>query len=391
MDISEANEEDLKIDPALLAWEPPTSMLKPEALTVDLTPEEETAVLSLRLKGMLTMADIRAAENTAWSGEGLLPIDLAQSMPETTQAKKITPEALMDLLKKSDAEFTSAVSSSVEGAAALYAEQRFDLLKTQLIGRLLSRNLTLREIPQAIRDVFSGAALADVASVSIKDALKDVSLGLLDRASDLHDSINTVLVASYDRFENVSDRFTAMATKVTLLVITAKAKAEKVAFKISSKWLILVIKILFMVCKIVLWILKWVLKVACIILGKALGWALKPVIPTVMAALSPLLLLSSEKAKTGIVVASPEESASIFERVTALRLCRWQYNGQTTSHFGPMAEEFEQSFNGIVDPTVQGTINVPDAVFLLMSTVQTLAAQNRLLAARVEALEAGKM
>ncbi|MGE0525537.1 MAG: hypothetical protein AB7P49_00630 [Bdellovibrionales bacterium] len=381
------SEEDFKIDPALLKFEPPSSLLNPSAFDVDLTPEEKEQILNLQISGGLTPDDIKQAETLEWNGKGVLPDEIETVMPAVTISKPMTQESLRELLEKSDAEFTSAVSSSVEGAASAYIDGRFELLKTKLFARLLKKDLQLKDIPQAVRDVISGDALADIFSVSIWDAIKDVTLGVLDDVADFHDRVNTMLVSSYDRFQEMSERFTLLVRNVLLKVIVIKAKTEKVVFTISSKWMIRVIKILFTVTKIVLWILKWVLKVICIILGKALGWSLKPVIPVVLASLSPLLLLSKSSTKRDISEMTTKESDAIFSAVSSLPLRQWKYKGQDVRHFGPMAEEFANAFSNIIDPSYTGTINVADALFLLMSATQTLAAKNNELTKRLEAIE----
>ena len=383
----EPNEDDLKIDPALLRFEPPSSLMKPDAISMDLTPEEEEEILSLRINQGLTIDDIRQAQSIEWSGKGILPDDIESVMPAVTISKPLNPESLRELLTKSDAEFTAAVASSVEGAASAYIDGKFEALKTGLISRLLSKDLQLKDIPQAVRDVFSGEALADIFSVSVWDAIKDVSLGVLDDVADFHDRVNTMLVSSYDRFKEVSERFTLLVRNVLLRVIVIKAKTEKVVFTISSKWMIRVIKILFAVAKIVLWILKWVLKVICIILGKALGWSLKPVIPVVLASLSPLLLLSKSTTKRDISDPSAEERDAIYDAVSHLPLHGWKYNGQNVRHFGPMAEAFARSFSPFVDPSYPGTIHVADALFLLLSATQTLMKKNQELEERVASIE----
>ena len=374
-------------DPDDLKWEPPPSLLSEGAFQVDLTPEEQAAILELDIGTTLTKEDIAAAENDTWTGEGITDVDLGKRLPEVTKAKPVSAEALQALLEKSDVEFTAAVTSGIDGAAAAYADQKFQGLMTQVYARLLSHDLKFKDIPQAVRDVFTGEALADVVSVSFKDAIKDVSLGTLQNAADLYDRINTVLVSAYPQFVQTSERFSIVARNITLRVMTIKGKIEKMTFKIARKWIIRIIKILAFVSHIVLWILKWVLKVAAIILGKAVGWALKPTIPTIAAALSPLLLLSSREVKTDIAPMTDAEAHDIHERIERLRLCSWKYVGKPQTHFGPMAEEFAETFDGIVTPEVPGTIHLGDAVFLLVAEVQRQSRENQMLTARIEALE----
>lgn len=383
--------DDFSFDPAALAWEPPPSLLNEGAFQSDLTPEEQDALLEQGLGTKLTKADIAAVENDTWTGDGVTEVDLGRQLPEITQSRPLSQDALRALLQKSDVEFTAAVTSGIDGAAAAYADQKFQGLMTNVYARLLDRDLKLNDIPQAVRDVFTGAALADVVSVSFKDAIKDISLGTLENVTDLHDRINTMLVSAYPQFERTSERFSIVARNITLRIMTTKGKIEKKTFKIARKWIIRAIKILAFVSHIVLWVLKWVLKAAAIILGKAVGWALKPALPTIAAALSPLLLLSSSSCKTDVVPMTEAGAREIHERLNSLRLCSWRYVGQTQTHFGPMAEEFAETFDGLVTPEASGTIHLGDALFLLMAEVQRLSCENQRLAARVAALEdAGK-
>lgn len=381
---------DFFIDPESLKWEPPPSLLQEDAFSVDLTPKEQEDILKQNLGTTLTMKDIEEAENSEWTSDGITDVDLNKRIPDVTTSKPVTREALLSMLQKSDAEFTAAVTSGVEGAAAAYADQKFKGLMTQVYARLLDRELSIKDIPQAVRDVFTGAALSDVVSVSLKDAIKDISLGTLDNATDLHDKINAFLVASYPQFEQASERFSIIARNVTLRIMKIKGRIEKGVFKVMRKWIILDIKILAFVAHIVLWILKWAMKVAAIALGKGIGWALKPAIPTIAAALSPLLLLSSSSMKTDINPLTEEDVSDIRRRIDGLKLCSWKYSGDQRKHVGPMAESFAEAFDGVVDPVVDGTVHLGDVAFLLMAEVQRLSRENACLFERVVALEQAK-